>query len=325
MSVRLSTFFPSPLWMNWVVLPLALLLGGCADGGQLDGFLIPGDDGGLEDDSPGSGGPGGDDDDAAEEDVPAGGSVNILYWGRVPETGAWPDGGGATFNARFWEEISPGVPGEGGIEWNSPEGVDDCAATVWDAADDVTIGGEDAVVEARSAGTMTVSSPSWELELEPEWENGDFQYNLEMNPDFSIDFEQYYEIEASGGSFPGFFAQEHLLVPDPIILLNPSPDDLYDLTGAEPLELEWLGGDPTQDIMLEFHNNPGDEEYNVSIVCTVANDGSFTIPGELVDLFGNEDPIIVGLTQSNSARIVAGGFAVDFLGAVGITAAGTAW
>ena len=325
MSLRLSTFSCSQFWTPWLVLAVVLLLGGCADGSQPDGFLIPGSGDGLEEDLPGQGGPGSDDDDAVEDDVPAGGSVSILYWGRVPETGAWPDGGGATLNARFWEEISPGIPGEGGIEWNSPEGVDDCAATVWDAADDEIIGGEDAVVEARSAGTMTVLSPSWELELDPAWENGDFQYNLEMNPEFSIGFEQYYEIEASGGSFAGFAAREHLLVPDPIVLLKPSPDDLYDLTGAEPLELEWLGGEPNQDIMVEFHNNPGDEEYNVSISCTVANDGSFTIPGELVDLFGNEDPIIVALTQSNSARIVVGGFAVDFLGSVGITAAGTAW
>jgi hypothetical protein len=309
--------------MRNIILILVLSTGllACPDP-SLD-FVRDGD--GIDGDLDGDGSPSSDDDDG-EPGGPGpgpGGFFQIGYWDEVPDAGESLGGGGAGFNAGFSDEITRGIPSTGGVEFNSPSGVDDCAVTVWDAEDEETEGGSPGESQPLHAGVITVSSPSWEASIEVDWENGEFQYNLEFDPSWEIHFESFYEVRATGGTFPAFESVEELLLPDPLHLLYPDPDAGYDVTD-ESLTIEWVGG-TAEELHLEFHNGGGREFNNVAITCRPLNDGSFTIPGEMIALFGNEDSVQLLLSQTRSVDFVVDDFSLDISSAVSTTAAGTAW
>ena len=225
---------------------LLLLLGGCSDVGSEFSRWSEGD----PSDPDGDGGP--DDDDAAPGGPGAGpgGFFQIGYWDEVPKAGESVGGGGAGFNAGFSDEVTRGIPATGGVEFNSPAGPDSCAVTVWDAADTETEGGSPGESLPLHAGVVTLTSPSWSIDIEVDWQNGEFHYNAEFDPQWQIHFETYYEVSATGGTFPAFHSTEDLLVPDPIHLLSPDPDTGFEVSDEDFL-IEWVGGS-AEELHLEF-------------------------------------------------------------------------
>ena len=296
-----------------------LLLGGCSDVGNRVFDWSGGDpsdpdgDGWPDDDDGAPGGPGGG----------PGGFFQIGYWDEVPKAGESVGGGGAGFNAGFSDEITRGIPSTGGVKFNSPGAPDSCAVTVWDAADTETQGGSPGESNPLHAGVLTLTSPTWSIDIEVDWHSGEFHYNAEFDPQWQIHFETYYEVSATGGTFPAFHSTEELLVPDPIHLLSPDPDTGFEVSD-EDFVIEWVGGS-AEELHLEFHNQ-GDHEYNnVGVQCRPLNDGSFTIPGEIVALFGNEDHVQLMLSQPRNVDLSVGDFVLDVASASSTTASGTAW
>ena len=302
------------------LLLLSLLLTACADGPfdfSRDGVGDPNDsdDGGFSD----------DDDDGVPGGPGAGpmGFFQIGYWDEVPDAGESFGGGGAGFNAGFIDDITQGSPSTGGVNFNRAKEPDSCGVTVWNAEDEETEGGTPGESQPLHAGVLTVTSPSWEASVDVDWENGDFHYNLEFDPDWEIHFESYYEVRATGGTFPGFESTQELLLPDPIHLLYPDPDAGYDVTD-EDFTIEWVGG-TAEELHLEFHNGGGHEFNNVAINCRPLNDGSFTIPGEMVSLFDNQQQIQLLLSQTRNVELVVDDYSIDVVSSVSTTAAGMAW
>jgi hypothetical protein len=306
------------LWLPGSLLAVLLLLLGCSDTSTQ--FW-----GGEPEDPDGDGDPWDDDDDGDPGGPGAGpgGFLNIGYWDEVPAAGESIYGGAAGFNAQFSDEITQGIPETGGVKFRSAGAPDTCAFTVWDAADTATEGGVPGESQPLHAGVLTLSSPTWSVEMEVDWEGGHFQYTTEFDLDWQIHFETYYEVSATGGTFPAFHSTEELLVPDPIHLLEPDPDVGFDVTD-EDFTIEWVGGS-AEELHLEFHNG-GDHEYgNVGVHCRPLNDGSFTIPGHIVGLFGNEDSIQLMLSQPRNVDFEVGNFVIDMGSAASTTASGTAW
>lgn len=302
------------------LLVFLVLVTGCSDGATH--FLRSG--AGDEPDSDGTGTPdNGDDGEPGGPGAGPGGHLGIGYWAEVPDSGEYATGGGAGFGAQFTNEVTKGIAGTSGIEWNSPGDPDSCAVTVWNEADNWTEGGVPGESEPLHAGALTLTGPSWSIEMEPAWEGGEFQYTAELNPDFELHFDTYYGLSASGGTFPAFESSEALLVPDPVFLLDPHPDDGFDVT-HEDFTIEWTGGD-AEELHLEFHNGGGREYNNVQIQCRPLNDGSFTIPGNMIALFGNEDLLRLMLSQTRNVDLVVGDLVVDIASASSTGASGTAW
>lgn len=303
-----------------LIITTLLLLGGCCDnrGDFLRGDRAPAG----EDD--GDGLPADDDDDAVGgPGAGPGGNFGIWYWEMPPG-----DSGGdyvsvAGFLGSFADQVTESIPGTGGLEWNHPEEPDSCAATIWDADDRRVTGGTDGQTDPLHAGTITLSSPSWSVDLEPEWNRGFFHYGLELNPDYEVHFETYYELEATGATFPGFDSTAELLVPAPLHLLSPAPSDDFEVSD-EDFTIEWVGGS-FEELWLEFHNGGGLEYNNVQINCRPLNDGSFTIPGELLDLFEPQDQLVILLSQPRNVSLVVGEHSIDVGSAASVQASGHSW
>ena len=272
----------------------------------------------------------GDDDDATvdepvddddESPLGPGGSMGIWYWELPPPAG---DGvmSGAGFIANFWETLQAGEAGEpvnGPMSWDSPTGADDCAVNVYDEADLETTGGVPGISEERDAGIITLVSPSWSADVEP-WPTSkqQSQYYFELDPDYAVHFDTYYEVSVEGADFPAFDSLTDLLVPDALHLIDPVPAELFDV-GTGDFVIEWDGGS-ADEIWIELHHGSMLEFDNASIQCIALNDGQFTIPAAMTQQLPQGELLNLTIGQPRNVTVTVGTIEVD----VGSSASATA-
>jgi hypothetical protein len=294
--------------MRTPLLPFVLLLSACPATDR-SGFW----DEGQDDDDATS-----DDDDAVADDddggpqLGPGGSIGIWYWEQADPSGSGLMVGGG-FIGHFWEDISAGTPGtrvNGPMDWDSPQGPDDCSVNVWDEADLETTGGTPGVSEERDAGVITLSSPSWSVDIEP-WPTTTqhSQYYFELEPALATQFDTYYDIDVEGDEFPAFQTSADLLVHDALHLVDPAAVDGFTLDGAD-LDITWTGGS-ADTIWIELHHGSTLEFDNASINCVALNDGSFTIPGDMIAQLPADVLLNLTLGQPRNVTVVVGDIEVD--------------
>ena len=296
-------------------LPLLLLLLGlpaCAvpDG---DDFASSDDDDAVADDD--------DTDDGEGPQLGPGGSFGIWYWELPPPSG---DGvmSGAGFIASFWEDITAGTPGtrvNGPVTWDSPLGADDCAVNVYDEADLEMTGGTPGLSEERDAGIITVVSPNWSVDVEP-WPTTtqQSQYYFELDPDYDVHFDLFYEVSVEGADFPAFDSFDDLLVPDALHLIDPVPAEQFSI-GTGDLIIEWDGGS-ADELWIELHHGSMLEFGNASIQCIALNDGQFTIPAAMTQQLPQGELLNLTIGQPRNVTVTVGTIEVD----VGSSASATA-
>lgn len=259
----------------------------------------------------------GPDDDDVEALGPRG-RFGAWYWEQ-------PDPGGAGyqttagFNGTFTRVIRASVPGEGGIEWASP-GQDDCAVTTWDAEDAETTGGVPGEYEEMDAGTITLSSPTWSVDLEPWDHGGNSQYYFELNPDHEVFFEEYYVVEASGEDFPAFESASDLLVPAALHMTQPPTAGYFEMADGD-FEVRWDGGS-LETIWIELHASEEHEFDNVQVNCNADDDGSFVIPADTVALLPRGERLVLALQQPRNTSFEVDGYLVDVGSGASAQAAG---
>ena len=101
-------------------------------------------------------------------------------------------------------------------------------------------------------------------------------------------------------------------------LTTPSPSGMHQHPGGA-FPLEWIGYDGSEAlVMLMAQGEAGD---GGTIYCLPDNDGSFTIPGNLVDQLPSGTFSMI-VQQYNWDIVDAGGRAVGLLAGVGVSAAG---
>ncbi len=238
------------------------------------------------------------------EQLGPGGYFGVWYW-EMPssdESAPWEAVSG--FNASFVETLVASVAGEGGVEWASP-GSEECVATVWDAADLEVVGGVPGEYEEMDAGTITFASPSWSVELEA-WDHvGPSQYYFELNPDYAVHFEEYYEVSAVGDDMPTFSSTAELLIPAAIHLVWPPNNGLFEVPEDDDLVITWDGGS-LDEIWIEFHPNEQFQYDNVQINCLATNDGEFAIPQDLIELLPTGESLVLALQQPYTDTFMVG-------------------
>jgi hypothetical protein len=277
---------------------LPLLLCGCPT--DIGGFT---DGEGPDDDDDTSG----DDDDDGEALGP-GGYFGVWYWEQPPTDDDDDYQAVAGFSASFDDTIVASIPGEGGIDWASPE-TEECVVTTWDADDTIVTGGVPGEYEEMDAGVLTLSSPSWSVDLVA-WDHvGPSQYYFELNPDYDVHFEAFYEVSCQGADFPAFESVAELLVPAALHLTSPLPSETFEVSD-EDFVVTWDGGS-LDEIWIEFHASDEFEYDNVQINCVADNDGSFTIPADLVTQLPQGELLVLALQQPRTETLVVGDIEVD--------------
>ena len=295
--MRAALLFILPLLL---LCTLPVLLCGCPTS---IGSFTHGEQEGDDDDA----GPDDDDDDDGE-DLGPGGYFGVWYWEQPPTEGDDDYMAVAGFNASFTDTIVASIPGEGGIDWADPH-EDDCAVTTWDAEDAEVTGGVPGEYEEMDAGTLTFTSPDWSVELEA-WDHvGPSQYYFELNPDYEVHFDQFYEVSASGADFPAFQSTAELLVPAALHLTSPLPSETFELTDDD-FVVTWDGGS-LDEIWIEFHASEDFEEDNVQINCRANNDGMFVIPADLVAQLPADELLVLALQQPRNTNLVVGDIELD--------------
>ena len=221
-----------------------------------------------------------DDDDDAEgpEILETAGSVGVFYWEKPDDQGDLQ--AGAQFSASFWNVLQQGEAGTGGVDIAAPQGVDECEITLWTPADAEVVGGVAELRQQLLAGPLSLTSPTWTVDLSPNANDGPTTYYFELNPDYAIHFEAPYAVEASGGQFPAFELTDVLALPAALTLTAPTTDTYFTLDGAG-FDLSWTGGREER-LWIELGNESPTDEQLVQINCDVLNDGSFTVPAELM-------------------------------------------
>ncbi len=251
---------------SWILLcTLAWLCAGCptnpyggGDDDDDDDDDISGDDDTGDDDV-------GDDDDMFSG-APTDGSLGLMF----SETANMAFG---VVSGTFAEIITPATPG---YETEIPTGTDSCALTPFTL--DELQGGDEGEYVYQSAGTISIEGGGLSLEIEPGDVDGVLSYQqtlLEEQVVFGVD----YDVIATGGDFPAFSG----VLPMTERLRITSPDigeGMFPILEGD-LDIEWSGSDGS-DAGL-FLTLTGEDEVGAVIVCLVNNDGSFAIPGNLID------------------------------------------
>ena len=211
----------------------------------------------------------GDDDTGDDDDMFSGGtdgSLGLMFTHTA-------NAGFGVVSGTFANIITPATPG---YETEIPVGMDSCALTPFTM--DELQGGDPGEYEYQSAGTITVDGGGLSLELEPEDLDGTLTYQqtlIEAQLTFGID----YDVSASGGEFPAFTGV--LPMTDRLTITTP------DLGGGMfpildgPLDVEWSGADGSDAAL--FLTLTGEDKIGAVVVCIVTNDGSFSIPANVID------------------------------------------
>jgi hypothetical protein len=244
----------------------------------------------------------GDDDDATlppgeEDGIGPYGRLGIWYWEQPPSPGDVDYTSVSGFIADFVDEIDPGTAGTGGVDFNGPDGLDDCAITIWDAADTVVSGGTPSVTVDLEAGDITLTSPTWTEVIAPGTGNAAMQYVLEIEPELEVHFDTPYIVSSTGGTFPAFGFTSSLVLQEPIHLLAPAPAVFFE-AGPVDLEIEWEGGEAAEPIHLELQTSLELTTGNSLIQCSLTNDGEFVIPGGLLAQFPSGQQVRLLLSQN---------------------------
>jgi hypothetical protein len=289
-----ETMRSTPWLVGWLAL---LLLAGCPEYG--DDFGSDDDDAADDDDTAASDDDTADDDtaeqpdddtagddDSAEPGEEVDGALSLQY-AEVPD-----HVGGMithlTFSANFTEEL---VPGSGGVSFNAPEAVDECALTRY-SWDDLQ-GGVPPDLEYQSAGTLTLTGTQGTFEIEPNAHGGITTYGLELTPGTDIDSGSSWDIAATGDAYPAFDYPAGLDLAGAVHLDSPTVTEYFEVTGE--LDLQWSGG-TLPHVTIEIVDWVQEDDDNVYVHCWVHNDGSFTVPLELMDEFPADD-IYLQLSQ----------------------------
>ncbi len=210
-----------------------------------------------------------DDDDTFVPDV-FNGSVTISHY-------RMPDGMGgilesAYFGALFYDVV---VEPSGTLEFAMPAGTDDCAITLYDLDD--LYGGNQGEYAYLDAGSLIVVWPGGNpFTVHPETVQGLVSYQQELAMGSQLVFGQQYEVDSSGGDLSAFHAA--LRMPQELSLTSPLPGETFQLGGA--LDVQWGGGD-VDDVWIYLSSSDGFEFGYIA--CQAANDGTFAVPGNLVN------------------------------------------
>lgn len=168
------------------------------------------------------------------------------------------------------------APGASAVIFAQPNGVDQCALTLYQLVD-LGLGTANTLVH-QSAGTLTVENPS----------TGDLVYVFraqnvyyrDILPATDMPLDGSYIVTAPGDVFPGFTGEVKL--PRERLLAEPAHG--FTTPGGD-LQLVWTGGDPGQ-IRLQVDaqdSEPTATQSRGHLECQIANDGAFTVPGALID------------------------------------------
>ena len=267
--------------------------------------------GGGDDDDDDSANPGDDDDDddviGDDDDFWGGdteGTVSLMY------ANASGMDFGVTFTATFNTIVTPATPG---YLTNVPVGMDDCALTHF--PQDELLGGDPGEYVSESAGTINLSGGGISLDVEPQSQQGTIGYN-ETLPTGQFQFSTDYAVTAAGDEFPGFSGT--LPMTSMPTLVTPEPEGFFQIAGGD-FPIEWTGYDGSDAaIIMTFVDEFQD---GAVIICIVNNDGSFTVPGNLIDQFPTGSGSLM-VEQYTWETISAGGRNVALLAGAGVMATG---
>jgi len=315
----------SSRWLWLVVLTPLLLLGCTQDGGDDDDTGGQPDDDDTGDDDTGDDDTGDDDtgdddtgdddtgdDDTGDDDteIPerADGYVSLSAYHM-------PDGMGgilnyAYFMATFSVEIQPYVAA---VVPNMPAGTDDCAVTVYTAAD--LEGGSPGEYERQSAGPIGVTGPGASYTVPPLTDGDTVYYQQALQLGSELQFDSSYDVSAPGGDFPGF--DETIVIHPDITLVSPAITDSF--TVGNSLSVQWTGGS-AGDLTL-YLGITGNDEYG-TVYCQPANDGEFTIPANAIQQLP-PGMAVLSVSQYSEDFVDLGGRWLMLTGATGEYANGT--
>ena len=280
--------------------------------------LLPGCPGSDDDDSWSDDDSAGDDDDAVGDDddvsddddatVPAStdGNVSVTLY-RMPDgMGGVMEGG--NFSAMFFEEI---VAPTGGVEHTMPTGPEDCQITLY--TDQELHSGTQGQYAYFSAGELTVDGPNGSFVVQPMGGTVvTYQHVMQLGADLVPG--GTYDVDAAGAEFPSF--QASIDLPDDLDLHSPAVTQTLQIDGA--VDVQWsTGSDAT--VYISVSSTDG-QDYGY-IYCEAANDGSFTVPANLIDQMpaGTAN---LSVTQAQWDYVEVDGYWVYLFGAVYVTASG---
>ncbi len=180
--------------------------------------------------------------------------------------------------AQFYQTISPF---ESGLDM--PTGPEDCGVTVYTGSPP---GMQLADYAYESAGTLSIAGAAGSWNLEPKQSGDEIYYSTELAPGTELQLGAAYDVSATGGDFPAFDAPKGLPMPPEMQLTSPALGDPFSLGGD--FTVTWSGGDPATEVWL-FLLVDGPNEQRGQLICLADNDGSFTMPAELVDQLPSGD------------------------------------
>lgn len=219
------------------------------------------------------------------------GSVSLLHM-QMPGFG-----NSVGFQAAFADIV---VPAADDVYPQTPSEPDQCATAQY-TLDDVENMDLGEYVD-QSAGSIALSGQGLSVDLEPALEDGQLAYRADFE-EGEITYGTDYEVSATGEDFPAFSG----------VLETTEPIEVVSLDGYDTLD---------GDVSILWEGTDGAHAYVVlavvtaefdarGIVCTVENDGSFTIPGALVAELPQGSPSLM-LQQFNYRRQEVEGRSLGF-------------
>ena len=176
------------------------------------------------------------------------------------------------FSASFMEIITPATSG---VSLEIPTGEDQCTVVLYDYED--LYGGDPGEFTYEAAGTISLTGNGLSYEVEAQFDAGAITYTQDI-PFNQFTFGASYDVSVPGDEFPGFSAT--LVMPSLMELTEPAGASFQLLDGD--FEVVWSGGDGS-DASLMVSTLAQDFQSGGIVYCLPSNDGSFAVPGNLVN------------------------------------------